>query len=133
MREAFGGFEPRTDTDAAVKLALNCILMDERLIDLTYLLTDGHNIGGIEGIPGWIIERRDTGVSGDVPYYDAWPGTANFYAHVEQSEYHLIHPDIFMEVDTFHSYVRKAIGAYVARNPSNIDAAQPVIDLLKSK
>jgi hypothetical protein len=130
LEAAFGGFNPRVDRDAAVKFALVIILMDERLSDLSCLLTDGHEVGGVEGDPGWIIERRDTGPSGNMPYYADWPKTAHFYVHVDPSGYDLAHPEMFMEISTFHDYVRKGIEAYVAKNPSKVDMAEPVISLL---
>ena len=39
---------------------------------------------------------------------------------------------MFMGIDEFHSYVRKAIEAYVAKNPSKIDVAKLVISHLKA-
>lgn len=132
LQEAFGGFNPQVDQDAAVKFALSIILMDERLSELSCLLTDGHEIGGIEGEPGWIIERRDTGPSGEMPGYVDWPKNANFHVHVEPSAFELAYPNMFMGIDAFHSYVRKAIEAYVARNPSKIDMAKLVISHLKA-
>ena len=68
LQQAFGGMNPQADQDAAVKFALNAILMDARLRELSCLLIDGHDIGGVEGEPGWIIERRDTGPAGKLPY-----------------------------------------------------------------
>jgi hypothetical protein len=131
LQEAFGGFNPQADQDAAVKFALNIILMDERLNELSKLLTDGHKIGGVAGEPGWIIERRDTGPSGDHSFYADWPKNTHFHAHVEPSAFELAYPDMFMEVEAFHSYVSKAIEAYVAKNPSKVNMAQPVISLLQ--
>lgn len=130
LQEIFGGLNPQVDQDAAVKFALSIILMEERLSELSYLLMDGHEVGGVEGEPGWIIERRDTGPSGDMPGYANWPKNAHFHAHVDSSGYELAHPDMFMDVDTFRSYVSKAIEVYVAKNPSKVDMAQPVISLL---
>jgi len=131
LQEAFGGFNPQVDQDAAVKFALNAILMDERLSELSCLLTDGHEIGGVAGEPGWIIERRDTGPSGAHTYYADWPKNAYFHAHVDSSGYELAYPDMFMDVAVFHRYVSEAIKAYVANNPSKVDIAQSVISLLR--
>jgi len=80
---AFGAFNPQLDKDAAVKLALNVILMDERFRELSCVITDGHEIGAIEGEPGWIIERRDSGPSGEMPGYAHWPKNARFHARVD--------------------------------------------------
>lgn len=133
LQEAFGNFNPQVDQDAAVKFALNIILMDERLSELSCLITDGHEIGGVEGEPGWIIERRDRGSSGDHPFYADWPKNAHFHVHVEPSAFELAHPDMFMEMREFHCYIRKAVDAYLARNPSQEDAVQLVISKLKKQ
>jgi hypothetical protein len=57
--KAFGGFDPSGDPDAALKFVLNAILMDNRLDELSSIVTDGHEIGALEGEPGWTLERRD--------------------------------------------------------------------------
>lgn len=119
------------DQDAAIKFALGIIIKDERLRELSCLLTDGHEIGAVEGVPGWVIERKDTGSSGDMPGYVDWPKNSYFHVYVEPSEFELPHPHMFLGKDEFHCYVRKAIEAYVAKNPSNIDDAKSVISRLK--
>jgi hypothetical protein len=93
--EAFGGFRPQIDPDAAVKFALNSLLMDERLSELSCLLTDGHEIGAVEGEPGWIIERRDSGPAGNIDAYAHWSQNAHFYAHVDAEAFQLAHPGFF--------------------------------------
>lgn len=112
LQQAFGGLNPQTDQDAAVKFALNAILMDVRLHELSCLLIDGHDIGGVEGEPGWIIERRDTGPAGELPYYSEWPIDARFHVHVEPAAFELAYPDMFMEAHDFHRYVGRAMDAY---------------------
>ena len=123
LQQAFGGLNPQTDQDAAVKLALNAILMDARLHELSCVLIDGHDIGGVEGEPGWIIERRDTGPSGELPYYSEWPRNARFHVRVEPAAFELAYPDIFMEAYDFRRYVDKAIEAYQAGNPGESGVA----------
>jgi hypothetical protein len=127
---AFGGFNPQFDQDAAVKLALNVILLDERLSELASILTDGHEIGGLEGEPGWTIERRDTAHSGNMPGYANWPENARFRAYVDPRNFELGHANIFMDIELFHGYVRKAIEAYLVKNPSKVDIANLVISHL---
>lgn len=112
LRPAFGGLNPQTDQDAAVKLALNSILMDDRLQELSYLLTDDHEIGGIEGEPGWLIERKDTGSSA-ISYYAEWPKNTSFHVRVEPTAFELAYPDIFMSTSDFYHYVQMAIEAYL--------------------
>lgn len=131
FEEAFGGFKPHVDEDAAVKLAISIILMDRRLPELLHLLTDGDQLGGVEGEPGWIIERRDVDQS-NVFYYENWPGSTRFHAYVDPDAYCLAHPDFFMDVATFHNYVRKGLNAYLEANPSDIALVQTMRSLLTS-
>lgn len=132
LQQAFGGLNPQTDQDAAVKFALNVILMDGRLRELSCLLIDGHDIGGVEGEPGWIIERRDTGPAGDLPYYSEWPIDARFHVHVEPTAFELACPDMFMATHEFNSYVGRAIDAYLSGNPTETEMAQLIVSQLKT-
>ncbi|AYG68682.1 MULTISPECIES: hypothetical protein [unclassified Rhizobium] len=131
FEEAFGGFKPHVDEDAAVKFAISIILMDRRLPELLHLLTDGDQLGGVEGEPGWMIERRDEGL-GNVFYYENWPENARFHAYVDPDVYRLAHPHIFMDVSAFHHYVRKGLDVYLEANPSDIALVQVVRSLLKA-
>lgn len=131
LQEVFGGFNPQIDQDAAIKFALGIIFKDERLKELSFLLTDGHEIGAVEGVPGWVIERRDTGSSGDMPGYVDWPKNSYFHVYVEPSAFELSHPHMFFSVDEFHCYVRKAIELYVKKNPSKKYEAELIISHLK--
>lgn len=131
MQPAFGGLNPQVDQDAAVKLALNAIFMDVRLLELSCLLIDGHHIGGVEGEPGWIIERRDTGPVGEQQYYSGWPLNARFHVHVDPAAFELAYPDIFMTAHDFHRYVGKAMDVYLSGNSTKENAAQLVVSQLK--
>lgn len=131
LQQAFGGLNPQTDQDAAVKFALNAILMDVRLHELLCLLIDGHEIGGVEGEPGWIIERRDTGPAGELPYYSEWPMNARFHVHVDPEVFELTYPDMFMRTHDFHNYVGRAMDAYLTENPIETDTAKLIISQLK--
>ena len=132
LQQAFGGLNPQTDRDAAVKFALNVILMDGRLRELSCLLIDGHDIGGVEGEPGWMIERRDTGLTGELPYYSEWPMNARFHVHVEPSAFELACPDMFMTAHDFYRYVGRAMDAYLSGNSIEADLAQLVVSQLKA-
>ncbi len=132
LQQAFGGLNPQTDQDAAVKFALNVILMDGRLRELSCLLIDGHDIGGVEGEPGWMIERRDTGLTGELPYYSEWPMNARFHVHVEPSAFELACPDMFMTAHDFYRYVGRAMDAYLSGNSIEADLAQLVVSQLKA-
>jgi hypothetical protein len=132
LQQAFGGLNPQTDQDAAVKFALNVILMDERLRELSCLLIDGHDIGGVEGEPGWMIERRDTGLAGELPYYSEWPTNAQFHVHVDPAAFELACPDMFMTAHGFYGYVRRAVDAYLSGNPMDADVAHLIVSQLKA-
>ena len=128
LENAFNGFNPQVDRDAAVKLALSIIFMDERLVELSFLLCDGHEIGGMEGDPGWIIDRRDLGSSS----YASWPKNTHFHANVDPRGYELVFPDFFMEVCEFHRYVNKALQEYLASNPARSNENEKIIFQLKN-
>lgn len=132
LKQAFGGLNPQTDQDAAVKFALNVILMDGRLRELSCLLIDGHDIGGVEGEPGWMIERRDTGPVGELPYYSEWPTNAQFHVHVDPAAFELACPDMFMTARGFYSYVGRAMDAYLSENPMEADVAHLIVSQLKA-
>lgn len=120
LNEAFGGFAPHLDTDAAVKFVLNVILMDDRLDELALLLTEGHDIGGIEGDPGWILERRDLVEGSNLTGYTEWPDWARFRAFVDSDGYELAHPEFFMDKATFYRYALAALQSYVKINPGKM-------------
>ena len=128
--DAFGYFDPQGDPRVAAKFAINCLLMDERFNELACLLTDGHETGAIEGEPGWIIERRDTGASSDMPGYADWPAWANFRVYVDENSFDLAHPELYLSTQEFHGYVRKAIDAYLVRNSSRISMGNTIIEKL---
>lgn len=130
FKEAFGGFSPPHDADGAVKFALNALLMDHRTDELVPLLTDGHDIGGVEGDPGWIMERRDVGESGNMPGYLNWPAGKYFRAHVDDDAFKLGFPEFFMDRDTFHKYVSMALRAYVQLNPEKLKRVSGVLSML---
>jgi hypothetical protein len=113
---AFGGFSPQTDVDAAIKLVLNAILMDESFDMLAKVIPDGSRIGGIGGVPDWILQRRDTTHSTDT--FHSWPSNATFRAHVDPASYELRHPEFFMDRATFCRYLTAALHAYLERNPN---------------
>lgn len=96
LKAAFGGFAPHCDEDGAVKLALNVVLMDDRLRELAALVVDGSQLGGIEGEPGWMLERRDVADEGSEAAYPGWPAGARFKASVDEDAYRLQHPEYFM-------------------------------------
>jgi hypothetical protein len=129
FKAAFGGFAPQTDPDAAAKFCLQTLAADHRLPGLASVLTEGSDIGGIEGVPGWLLERRDDG--DPAPGYAAWPSTAKFRAFVDPQEYELATPEQFYTRAEFLPLVQAIVAAYVARYPDRADALTPLIALLQ--
>jgi len=117
LSDAFGRFDPQNDPCMAVKFSLNLILMDARLTELGNLLTDGNEVSELEGEPGWIIERRDTGPAGERPWFADWLPGKNFRVEVDPRSFSLEYPTQFLTKDEFHDYVKKAMVAYVKHNP----------------
>jgi hypothetical protein len=122
LKAAFGGFAPHRDEDAAVKFALNVVLMDNRVQELAELVVDGSQFGGMEGEPGWMLERRDVADEGNEAAYPGWPAGARFMASVDEEAYWLQHPEYFMSREAFLKYLVPAIDAYVAADPSRATA-----------
>jgi hypothetical protein len=121
---AFGGLNPRNDSDAAVKFILNAILMDGHFEGLARLLPEGSPIGGIEGEPGWTLERRDA-ASFDNPAYAAWTPNSQFRAHVDPMGYELEHPEFFMDRATDNRYISAAMTCYLDKNPTRASDPPP--------
>jgi hypothetical protein len=114
LNDAFGGFNPLKDQDAALKFCLNALLMENRIEDINFLLPDFSEVGGFEGEPGWIVERRNTC---EIYGYENWPTFARFRAFVDPNSFELTYPEFYCDRPTFISFVRKAIRAYSWRNP----------------
>jgi hypothetical protein len=112
---AFGEFSPQSDSDAAAKFSLNVLMMDDRMDRLIDLLTPHSEIGGIEGEPGWLLERRDADTS--PAGYEKWPASATYRAYVDSESYSLKYPEAYYKAEQFLELVRQALHAYFARNP----------------
>jgi hypothetical protein len=119
----FGGFKPQQDLDAAVKFALNALLLDERVGDLQELLNC--ELGGLEGEPGWVLERRSIPEKGERPENPPWPEGAVFRAYVHPGAYRLTHPEYYMTRERFETYVTACVSAYRARSAANGDTGKP--------
>jgi len=126
FKAAFGDFAPHRDEDAAVKFALNVVFMDNRLQELTELVVDGSQFGGMEGEPGWVLERRDVADEDNKAGYPDWPEGARFMASVDEDAYRLQHPEYFMSREKFMRYLAAAIDAYLAADPSRAIAPDVV-------
>lgn len=121
---AFGGFSPQEDPDAAVKFCLQALAADHRLPALVNLLAEGSETGGIEGVPGWLLERRDDGDA--APGYATWPTGAKFRAFVDPQEYELATPERFYTRAEFLRFVRAVVDAYAVRYPDRADSLMSV-------
>jgi len=113
FQDAFGGFDPQVDVDAALKLALDAIVTDQRLSELTRLVEINDAIGGMGGDPGWLIERRHGAEVMD----REWPNPARYRAFVEPAVYSLRHPEFFCDGRTFCRYVQSIANVYAQRHP----------------
>ncbi|QYF95822.1 hypothetical protein KY495_12070 [Massilia sp. PAMC28688] len=133
FKGAFGDFSPHADPVVAAKFVINAVFMDERFDELASLLTDGHDIGGIEGEPGWTIERRDTAMPADEPYYQQWPEGAVFRVFVDPDSFELGQPEVYLERQNFHRLVRKAVSAMVTKNPSSASKTDQVSATLSAQ
>lgn len=109
LQEALTGLEPQIDRDAALRFSMSILLADGGIGSLLRLLRDPH-FGGVEGTPGWIIERRD---AGDHVGYEHWPDKARFRAYVDPDSYSLAHPEFFCDERTFLAHVRSRLAIYV--------------------
>lgn len=114
FKEAFSGFNPQCDRDAALKFCLDSLAADHRIGDLKRLISDDSQLGGIEGEPGWIIECRREEESGG---YEAWPENARFRAYVDPDSYSLGYPEFFADKQTFFRYIQAIIAVYKRRHP----------------
>lgn len=128
FNEAFGGFAPHRDQDAAAKLALNALLMDDRVERLLLLLKPGSSIGAIEGDPGWLLERRD---SGALPAgYEGWPTNATYRAVIDPEAYALTYPEVFLDEIQFTTLIRQALTAYLSRHPKRSAELRDLCELV---
>ena len=120
FKDAFDGFQPYLDEDAAIKFALNSLLMDRKLFRLVALVNKSSDVGCIEGDPGWELEsidESDRQLSG----YSSWPEWASYRAAVDSDCFQLAHPEVYLKELEFKSYVKKALDAYLERNPDSRD------------
>lgn len=106
-------FDPQGDPEASFKFILKCILLEKRMQEMEAILTDGHEIGAVEGDPGWIIERRDRGKAGEMPGYENWPSGADFRAYVDPDIFSLRYPQRFLDREQLFAHARCTIKSYL--------------------
>lgn len=130
FKEAFDGFRPHLDEDAAIKFSLNVLLMEGRLKRLVDLISQSSNVGCIEGDPGWEIEHIINSDRG-LPGYASWPEWASYRAAVDTDCYQLAYPEVYLSENDFFSYVEKAIKAYLEKHPHHLDDLNDLIKLIE--
>jgi hypothetical protein len=119
-------FDPRVDPDGAAKFALSAICRGRarQMPQLIQLLSEGASLGGLEGEPGWSLERRDDGNT--MPGYAAWPPGAKYRAHVDPETYRLPQPEVFYDRAGFHALVGAMLDEFEAGHPDQTDLARAV-------
>lgn len=120
---AFGGFAPHLDEDAAIKFILNALLMDTGFDSLSRLLAETDDVVGVEGDPGWTLERRG-------PADSNWPPDAQFRAYVDPESFELAYPEFYMSRDSFERYVSTATQAFLQVNPNADSLVKGVLERL---
>jgi len=115
--QAFGRLEPQSDPDAAAKFALAEIGSGRgrRMSSLIHLLTEGDRIGGLEGDPGWTLERPDD--RNIMPGFANWPPGVKYRARVDPAGYHLANPEKFYDRASFHLLVTRLLDAFERLHP----------------
>ena len=128
FNEAFSGFEPHLDRQAAAKFALNALMMDDRVERLLLLIKPRSSISAVEGDPGWLLERRDT----EAPEqgYERWPADAVYRAAVDPEAYALTYSEAFFDEVQFVGLVRRALVAYFQRQPQRKAALEDLCKLV---
>jgi hypothetical protein len=127
FREAFGGFNPLQDRDAALKFCLDALMADERLEDLERLIICDEGFGGVEGEPSWIIECR---AGYEITGYETWPDGASFRAYVDPSGYSLAYPESYFGKDTFYDYVKRIVSVFKNRHPEHAEEIRTIEKLI---
>ncbi|MDR5777785.1 MULTISPECIES: hypothetical protein [unclassified Caballeronia] len=125
FKEAFGGFNPQLDEDAALKFALDVVFADHRLRDLIRVISFEQGVGGIEGEPGWMIEHRE---EKDINGYEEWPKNATFRSRIDPEFYSLAHPEFYCDGSTFRRYVEAISDVFAVRHPER----KQELDLLRA-
>ena len=125
FKAAFGGFHPQTDPDAAVKFCLQALAADHRLEELAEFMTEGADLGGIEGVPGWLLQRRDD--NDRAAGYADWPPGAKFRAFVDPEQFRLAEPEQYYSRTTFQPFVEAIVQTYVSQHRGHTEALRPLL------
>lgn len=128
--DVFSRFDPREDADGAAKFALAAIGRGRarQMPQLTQLLSEKAFLGGLEGEPGWSLERRDDG--NIMPGYDTWPPGAKYRAYVDPEAYRLPQPEVFYDKAGFHALVGAMLDEFETSHPDQTEVVRAVRTLL---
>lgn len=129
-KEAFGEFQPESDKDAAIKFSLCVLVLDNRIDELLRLVEGGDNFGGVEGEPGWVIERRE---EGEHVGFEDWPEGAMFSAYVNPDSYLLAYPVFYADRRTFFQYVKAVVGAYKRHSSEKAETIKRIEEIVAKK
>lgn len=123
FNEAFDGFDPLLDRDAALKFVLDSLVQDKRFKHLDLLLSSDGQVDCLEGAPNWVIEKR-------LNTNHDWPSPADFRIFVSPEGYRLMYPEFFCEHKTFIRYLTLIINAYKRRHPEDMEESKTLAKLL---
>jgi hypothetical protein len=110
IQEAFGGIDLKKDKDAALKYALNVMVLDGRIEDLLNLMAPKARPHKFGGDRGWGIERRELT---DLQGYEDWPKGATVCAFADPREVPIGHPEFFCDHAAFFKYAQQILLAYI--------------------
>lgn len=117
-----------TVVPAVVRLVVESILWDKRLEDLLEVATEGHETAGVEGAPGWILERRNE--ADNHPYFANWPADARFRVYVDPGQYLLPDSECFLSRADFAVQVRQVLDEHLQSHPSDRAIVSKILDSL---
>lgn len=126
--DIFLGLQPQKSPTAAIEFALLCATADNHIDLLRFVATDGHKFAGVQGQPGWLIERRDSSSPSGAPGYESWPVWASFRAYVEPEGYLLAHPEVYLGGEEFYGYLCKVLESYIRANGAKADLADALLN-----
>ena len=109
LRRAFPRFSP-SDLDAAMVFCLDVAICHNQANMIMQLIDPASNLGGVEGDPGWIIEKRRDKNSPE--YYDSWPTWAAYRVFLDPQAFEVDHPEYYAIEDEFLRCWETLLSAY---------------------
>lgn len=95
----YSKWDSQTDVDAALKIILNVLVLDSRILELCEIFSQESPVVALEGEPGWRLEliEKENGL-------DINP-SSSILAFVEPNEYFLSFPEFVCSVSEFSQYL----------------------------